>query len=76
MKSSNGTLIQAAEWLESAPFGATKVVKGAKLIHCVTDGDIEAQFAGGKQTRSFVAGDDFSLAGIDIKVISGTFDIN
>ena len=68
-------LIQAIEWRPGSPFG-TNVVKTASVVQCITDGDMEAEFPGGTETRSFKAQDTVVLPNIQVKVLSGTFDIN
>ena len=75
MQNSGISLIQTVEWKSGMPVGSGDF-KGVNLVHCVEDGDIVAHFASGDETRLFVAGDDFSLANVDITVSSGSFDIN
>ncbi len=75
MLNSGTSLIQTIEWKAGMPV-STGDFDSVKVIHCVSDGDIIAKFPTGDETRSFVAGDDFSLAYVDITVVSGSFDIN
>ncbi len=75
MKNAGHNLIQAVQWMPSMPV-TTGTFVGAELIHCVEDGDVTAHFPSGDKTRSFVAGDDFTLAGVDVTIVSGSFDIN
>jgi len=75
MQNSGISLIQTVEWKSGMPVSSGDF-RGVGLIHCVEDGDIVAKFPTGDETRSFVAGDDFALAGVDITVSSGKFDIN
>ena len=74
MEKAGNDLIQTVEWIYGMPV-SSGTFKGTNLIHCVADGDITAHFAQGDETRSFVAGDDFSMAHVDITVVSGSFDI-
>ena len=75
MQRSGNNLIQTVEWKFGMPVSSGGF-KGVNLIHCVEDGDVEALFSQGTETRSFVAGDDFSMDYVDITVLSGSFDIN
>ena len=75
MKVHGNDLIQAIEWRPGSPFGAN-VVMTASVVQCITDGDMEAEFSGGTETRSFKAKDTVVLANVRVKVLSGTFDIN
>lgn len=75
MKKNGGDLIQTVEWKAGNPLTAGRH-DGIFLIHCVEDGDLTAHFITGDETRSFVTGDDFSLANVDVTVVSGSFDLN
>ncbi len=75
MQNSGISLIQTVEWKPSMPVSSGTFNK-VNLIHCVDGGDITAHFATGDETRSFIIGDDFSLAYVDVTVVSGSFDIN
>ena len=75
MQNSGISLIQTVEWKPGMPV-STGDFKSVKLIHCVEDGDITAKFPTGDETRSFIAGDDFTLDYIDVTVVSGSFDLN
>ena len=75
MQRSGNNLIQTVEWKFGMPVSSGDF-KGVNLIHCVEDGDIKGLFVEGTETRSFIAGDDFVLAYVDITVLSGSFDIN
>ena len=75
MQNSGMSLIQAVEWKHGMPV-SSGTFKGVNLIHCVADGHIKALFVEGDETRSFIAGDDFVLAYVDVTVLSGSFDIN
>ena len=75
MQNSGISLVQAVEWRPGMPVSSGDFKK-VVLVHCVEDGDIIAHFKSGDETRSFVAGDDFTLAYVDITVSSGSFDIN
>jgi hypothetical protein len=75
MQRSGTSLIQAPEWKFGMPVSSGDFKK-VSLLHCVSDGDITAHFSNGDETRSFTAGEDFTLAYVDITVVSGSFDIN
>ncbi len=76
MQRSGNNLIQTIEWKEDMPVSSGNFF-GVNLIHCVEDGNVKAMWKSGNTfSRSFVAGDDFSLDYIDITVESGSFDIN
>ncbi len=75
MQNSGISLIQTVEWKVGMPV-STGTFNKVNLIHCVDGGNITAHFATGDETRTFVAGDDFSLAYVDVTVDSGSFDIN
>ncbi len=75
MQNSGKSLIQAVEWKFGMPV-ATGAFKKVSLVHCVADGGITAHFKSGDETRNFIAGDDMTLAYVDITVNSGSFDIN
>ena len=75
MQNAGNSLVQAVEWKAGMPV-ATGDFNGVMLIHCVEDGDITALFKTGSETRSFLPGDDMTLAHVDVSVVSGLFDIN
>ncbi len=75
MQRSGNNLIQTVEWKFGMPVSVGNFY-GVNLIHCVEDGDVKGMFPQGTETRSFVAGDDFSMDYVDITVLSGSFDIN
>ena len=75
MQKSGNDLIQAVEWKAGMPASSGTFNK-VRLIHCVVDGDITAHFKDGDETRSFLAGEDFTLAYVNVTVVSGSFDIN
>ena len=75
MQNSGKSLIQAVEWKSGMPV-ATGDFNKVSLVHCVGAGSITAHFKSGDETRTFVAGDDMTLAYVDITVDSGSFDIN
>lgn len=75
MTNAGVNLIQAIEWKKGMPVD-TGSFPGVNVIHCVEDGDITAHFKAGDETRSFIAGDDFVLAAVDVTVVSGSFDLN
>ncbi len=76
MQRTGNNLIQTVEWKENMPVSSGNFF-GVNLIHCVEDGDVKAMWkTSNTSTRSFLAGDDFSLDYIDITVLSGSFDIN
>lgn len=50
--------------------------KGIMLIHCVAAGDVTIAFDSGNETVSLTAGDDRSVRGLDVSIVSGTFDLN
>ncbi len=75
MQNSGKSLIQAVEWKSGMPV-ATGDFKKVSLVHCVEAGSITAHFKSGDELRTFVAGDDMTLAYVDITVESGSFDIN
>ena len=74
MTSATGFAAQAVEWKDNSPISSG--VHTANLIHCIEDGDVTAHFESGDKTRSFVTGDDVTLANIKVTVVSGKFDIN
>jgi len=75
MQAVGNGLIQAVEWKDNMPVTAG-TFKSARLIHCNEDGGITAHFISGDKTRDLVAGDDLTLAGVDVTITSGNFDIN
>ena len=75
MQNSGKSLIQAVEWKPGMPV-ATGAFKKVSLVHCVADGSITAHFKSGDEIRAFVAGQDMTLAYVDITVTGGSFDIN
>ena len=75
MQNSGKSLIQAVEWKFGMPV-STGDFKKVSLVHCVTAGSITAHFKSGDEPRTFAAGDDMTLAYVDITVTSGSFDIN
>ena len=75
MQNSGKSLIQAVEWKPGMPV-ATGDFKKVSLIHCVEAGTVTAHFKSGDEPRTFVAGDDMTLAYVDVTVNSGSFDIN
>ena len=75
MQASGNGLIQAVEWKPDMPVSSGDFT-GVNLIHCVEEGDITAKFRSGDVTRTFVAGDDFTLPYVDVTVVSGSFDLN
>jgi len=75
MQNSGKSLIQAVEWKPGMPV-TTGDFNKVSLIHCVLDGVITAHFRSGDETRTFLSGEDFTLAYVDITVDSGEFDIN
>ena len=75
MQNSGISLIQTVEWRAGMPVSSGSFT-GVDLVHCVDDGNITAHFPTGDESRDFYAGDDFSLANVDITVNSGSFDIN
>ena len=75
MQTTSNGLVQAVEWKPDMPV-STGSFKSVCLIHCVADGNIVAHFKGGDKTRTFVAGDDFTLPYVDVTVSSGSFDLN
>lgn len=50
--------------------------KGIMLIHCRASGNIKIGFDSGDETITLTAGDDRSIPGLDVEIVSGTFDLN
>jgi len=75
MQTTGNGLIQAVEWKAGMPVQSGDFAS-VTLIHCVADGNVTAKFPSGDESRDFKAGDDMSLAYVDVTVNSGTFDIN
>lgn len=74
MELAGNDLIQTIEWKAGMPVNTGTFT--VKVIHCVADGDITAHFPTGDETRSFIAGDDFSMALVSVTILSGSFDLN
>ena len=75
MQRSGQGLIQAIEWKPGMPV-AIGDFNRVSVLHCVTDGSVTAHFKTGDETRDFIAGDDFTLAYVNVTINSGSFDVN
>jgi len=76
MQTTGNGLIQAVEWKKGSYGVGAGQYKSVRVLHCIEDGDVTAHFPDGNDTVTFTAGDDVTLAGIDIAIVSGKFAIN
>ena len=55
---------------------AGEEVHGVQLVHCREAGTIKVHFSSGDEDVILAAGDDRSLSGESITIVSGKFDVN
>ena len=70
-------IIQAVE-VQPGLWGISSgIYENVRLVHCIEDGDLTVTFLDGTaQTISLITGDDVSLDGLTVEVLSGTFALN